>query len=126
MTSTPKPATLRALKAAGKKLWQETVKVYDLRQDELEVLRAAAAEADLIAEMAAELNGAPLTTAGSMGQMVTHPLLPEIRQHRATQAALLRSLKLPDLDTPAGAESGPNQNRAAANTRWALPYGASA
>ncbi len=84
MTDTTKPPTPRALKAAGKKLWQETVKVYDLRQDELEVLRAACAEADLIAKMAAELDGEPLTTSGSMGQTVAHPLLSEFRQHRAT------------------------------------------
>lgn len=124
MTDTTKPPTPRALKAAGKKLWQETVKVYDLRQDELEVLRAACAEADLIAKMAAELDGEPLTTSGSMGQTVAHPLLSEIRQHRATLAGLLGRLKLPDID--GATEAAPNQNRSAANSRWALPYGASA
>lgn len=122
MTAPKKAPAPRSLKATGKKLWQETLAVYDLRQDELEVLRAACSEADLIAQMADELEGASMTTEGSMGQTVAHPLLSEIRQHRQTLAALLRSLKLPDLDS--GAEA--NQNRSAANSRWAVPYGASA
>lgn len=122
MTDAKKPPAPRSLRATGKKLWQETLATYDLRQDELEVLRAACAEADLIAKMAEELDGASLTTSGSMGQTVAHPLLSEIRQHRATQASLLRALKLPDTD--AAADS--NQQRSAANSRWATPYGASA
>jgi len=122
MTSAKKPAAPRSLKATGKKLWQETLATYDLRQDELELLRAACAEADLITQMAEELDGDSLTTSGSMGQTVAHPLLSEIRQHRATQAALLRALKLPDAEAPAAA----NQQRSAANSRWATPYGASA
>ncbi|UXZ57080.1 hypothetical protein [Curtobacterium sp. Arg-1] len=126
MTAPAKPAVPRSLKTAGRKLWKETVAVYDLRQDELEVLRSACAEADLIVKMEGELDGQPMVVSGSMGQMVTHPLLPELRQHRATQASLLRALKLPDLDVPAGAESAPNQNRAAANSRWAVPYGTTA
>ncbi len=124
MTAPAKPAVPRSLKTAGRKLWKETVAVYDLRQDELEILRAACAEADLIVKMEGELDGQPMVVAGSMGQMVTHPLLPELRQHRATQASLLRALKLPDVD--GAAESAPNQNRAAANSRWAVPYGAGA
>lgn len=122
MTDAKKAPAPRSLRATGKKLWQETLATYDLRQDELEVLRAACAEADLIAKMAEELDGASLTTEGSMGQTVAHPLLSEIRQHRATQAALLRALKLPDADPAAAA----NQHRSAANSRWATPYGASA
>jgi hypothetical protein len=109
----------KGLKATGKKLWQETTAKYDLRQDELETLRAVCGEADLISQMEDELEGEALTTLGSMGQMVIHPLVPELRQHRTTLASLLRSLKLPDDD--AGAES--NQQREAAQSRWAAAHG---
>jgi hypothetical protein len=46
-------------------------------------------------------------------------LVQEIRQHRSTMAALLRSLKLPD-DSLNGAVS---QQRAAAQSRWASAHG---
>ena len=109
----------RGLKAAGRKLWKATTEAYELRQDELEVLRAVCAEADLIARMEDELSDAPLTVEGSMGQLVPHPLVTELRQHRATMAALLRGMKLPDVDEGGAA----NQQRAAANSRWADSYG---
>lgn len=117
MTSTPTP---RALKAAGKRLWTETVAVYDLRQDEQEILRAACFEADLIARMEKELETEPLTVKGSMGQLVPHPLVSELRQHRATMSSLLRGLKLPDSEAPG---AGVNQQREAAQSKWAAAYG---
>lgn len=115
-------AAPRGLKAAGRKLWKATVETYELRQDEQEVLRAVCAEADLIARMEEELADAPLTVEGSMGQLVPHPLVTELRQHRATMAALLRGMKLPD----EGGEAASNQQRAAANSRWAEAHGKSA
>lgn len=109
----------RGLKPAGKRLWKETTNSYELRQDELETLKAACGEADLIARMEDELETEPLTVRGSMGQLVPHPLVSELRQHRATMAALLRGLKLPD---EAGESMG-NQQRAAAQSRWAAAHG---
>lgn len=109
----------RGLKAAGKKLWAATTEAYELRQDELEVLRAVCAEADLIARMEDALVDEPLTVEGSMGQLVAHPLVAELRQHRATMAALLRGMKLPE-EGDAGAS---NQQREAAQSRWASAYG---
>jgi hypothetical protein len=110
------------LKADGRKLWRETTSSYELRQDELETLKAACAEADLIARMEVELEDEPLTVKGSMGQLVPHPLVSELRQHRATMAGLLRSLKLPD----EGGQGVSNQQREAAQTRWAQTRGKSA
>jgi phage terminase small subunit len=110
------------LKSAGKKLWRETVKTYDLRQDELETLKAACGEADLIFRMEEALEDAPLTVQGSQGQLVAHPLVQELRQHRTAMASLLRGLKLPDEGSAAPA----NQQRDAANSRWAVPHGKSA
>lgn len=113
--------TPKGLRAEGRKLWRETTNTYDLRQDELEVLKAACGEADLIARMEEALEDEPLTVTGSQGQIVAHPLVQELRQHRATQAALFRSLKLPD-------ESGSasNQQRDAAQSRWAQSRGKTA
>lgn len=116
MVAIPAP---KGLKSAGRKVWKATVEAYELRQDELEVLRAVCAEADLIARMEDELAEAPLTVKGSMGQLVPHPLVTELRQHRATMAALLRGMKLPD----EGGEGASNQQREAANSRWAQAYG---
>lgn len=112
------PSAPRGLGTTGRKLWRETVKKYDLRPDELEILRAACGEADIIKAIEDELVGKPMTTTGSMGQTVAHPLLSEVRQHRATLASLLRGLKLPD-DVASGET---NQQRGAAQSRWTQPY----
>jgi hypothetical protein len=113
------PAAPRSLKAAGKKLWRSIASKYELRPDELEVLRAACGEADMIVQIEEALVDEPLTVPGSMGQMTVHPLISELRQHRAALATLLRTLKLPD----EGASES-NQQRGAAQSRWAKPYAA--
>lgn len=113
------PIPPKELGAVGKKLWRDTLKDYDLRTDEREILKAACAEADLVGKLEAALEGEALTTEGSMGQMVAHPLLSELRMHRTTMASLLRGLKLPD----AAGEAESNQQRDAANARWATSYG---
>jgi len=120
-TQIPAPSSL---KEAGTKLWNETTATYVLRQDEQETLRAACAELDLIVRMEAELETSDLTVSGSMGQIVAHPLVQELRQHRATMTSLIKALKLPDAE--GGAASGANQQRAAAQTRWAATHGRSA
>lgn len=118
---TAKHRAPRNLNAAGQRLWNETVKVYELRADELETLKAACMEADLIVRMEDALKDEPLTVTGSMGQLVAHPLVQELRQHRTTMAGLLRGLKLPD----EGAAPS-NQQRDAAMSRWGQSVGKSA
>lgn len=113
----------RGLKAAGRKLWKATTDKYEMREDELVTLKAACAEADLIDRMEKELQTESLTVEGSMGQLVAHPLVQELRQHRATMARLLIGLKLPDDDSGMG---GVNQQRDAANARWNVHRGAAA
>lgn len=112
-------AAPRTLKAGGKKLWRETTNSYELRQDELETLRAACGEVDLITRMEEALEDEPLTVLGSQGQIVAHPLVQELRQHRATLAQLFAKLKLPD----EGSDGASNQQRSAAQSRWASAYG---
>lgn len=113
------------LAMAGLGLWNGVAGSYKLRVDELSVLEQAAFEADLIADLRVALVGSrDRLVRGSQGQLVIHPIISELRQHRATLAALLRQLKLPDLDgdapTTAEAEAGArsSQARAAANARW--------
>ena len=93
-----------------------------LRTDELRTLEDACATTDMIAALTAiwEDEGRPVTTKGSMGQQVIHPLIGEIRTQRAARNALWRQLKLPD--DPSGAGES-NQQRDAANSRWAQAHG---
>lgn len=106
----------------GRRLWSSIVGVYDLRPDELATLEDACRLTDMIdaLDRAWAEDGRPLTTHGSMGQLVTHPMISEIRTHRMARNALWRQLKLPD---DPGGEAVPNQHRSAANSRWASAYG---
>jgi hypothetical protein len=122
MAARPAPA---GLDKAGKKLWREIAKDYDLRPDEYRVLEDAAREADLIDFMSEAMRDEPLLIEGSQGQMVLNPLVSELRQHRTTLSNLLTKLKLPDDigdagdggGEPAGDERA-TKARAAANARW--------
>lgn len=120
MTHEP-PASLAT---PGAELWSNIVGKYDLRADELRTLEDACAAVDMVAALTSVWveEGRPVTTKGSMGQQVIHPLIGEIRTQRASLNKLLQSLKLPD--EPGGAKQ--NQNRDAANSRWAQAHGAGA
>jgi hypothetical protein len=118
--SKPKPPA--NLNDAGKSLWREVVGTYDLRADELAVLHGACAATDRLADLNAAWRdlGRPYMTKGSMGQEVIHPLIGEIRALEAHVATQTGKLKLPD--EPGGER--PNQQRAAAQSRWAAAHGA--
>ncbi len=113
--SKPKPPA--SLATAGKALWSDVVKKYDLRVDELAVLESACKTADMIATLDKEWDalGKPFLTRGSMGQDVIHPLIGERRAQQSQMAKLLAQLKLPD--DASGAVSA-NPARAAAASRW--------
>lgn len=121
-----KAAAPKGLGAGGSALWREVVGKYDLRADELVVLEGACRATDRIAAMEEERDGR-VTATGSMGQLVVHPLVGEIRAHEAQVASMLARLKLPD--DPAGAVSSggeqprSTQARAAAQSRWAAAHG---
>ncbi|MEM9134294.1 MAG: P27 family phage terminase small subunit [Actinomycetota bacterium] len=103
-------------------LWDEVAGsgTYTLRPDELRLLEDVCRQADLVDKLERAIKDAPLTVKGSMGQMVAHPVLQEIRQHRATLHRLTAQLKLPD--APAGKQgtrgSNSDRARAVANARW--------
>lgn len=109
------------IRAAGEALWTTVTGKYTLRADELVTLEAACRATDRVSLMRAEL-GASVTATGSMGQIVVHPLIPEIRAHEAQIASLLAKLKLPDEQ---GGEQV-SQQRQAAQSRWASAHGATA
>lgn len=107
---------------SGMQLWADIAGTgaYVLRPDELRILEAACRAADRIAAMELE-RGDAVVSSGSMGQLVVHPLIAEIRATEAQLAGLLTKLKIPDAD---GGEQV-SQQRAAAQSRWAAAHGAS-
>lgn len=115
----PKVKTPSGLGDAGAKLWEDVTGKYELRADELVTLEAACRASDRIVAMEDERDGR-VTATGSMGQVVVHPLVAEIRAHEAQVTSLLAKLKLPD-DTGVAQVS---QQRAAAQSRWATAHGA--
>ncbi|RKT82108.1 hypothetical protein [Saccharopolyspora antimicrobica] len=113
------------LGSAGQRLWKGICSDYELRPDELAVLESACREADLIQRLEDALKDVPLIVKGSMGQEVASPLVTEIRQHRSTQASLLKQLKIPDLEEEESDDTGTVRKltrsevgRKAANARW--------
>ena len=114
------------LAADGAALWRSIVAKYDLRPDELVWLEQACRAQDRIRDMEAERGGV-LTAKGSMGQLIAHPLLQEVRTHEAQIAGLLARMKLPDLVDGAGAGTTEQPRsvgaRKAAQSRWAAAHG---
>lgn len=105
----------------GKRIWEQVTSRYALRPDELLALEDACAASDMVASLQkawVDL-GRPLITKGSMGQEVEHPLIGSIDKQRKSRNALWRQLKLPD--EAGGAVA--NQQRGAAQTRWAQAHG---
>lgn len=106
----------------GLAVWESIARTYELRPDELVTLEDVCTISDMIAELEGDVEwvaaGKPKTTKGSMGQLVIHPIVGEVRTQRMARNALWRQLKLPEVD-PAGAEGGSNQQRDAAASRWA-------
>lgn len=104
------------LGSAGSAVWESITGKYELRADELVTLEDACSITDMIAALAEAWKdlGRPLTTKGSMGQEVIHPIIGEIRTQRMARNTLWRQLKLPD-----DAAAPVNQNRSAAQSSWA-------
>lgn len=123
----PKPP--RGLKTAGRRLWNDIIAKWELRPDELRVLAKACQLEDNVVRLQKGLEEAPLTSEGSMGQEVIHPLFQEIRQQMTSQASLLRQLKLEEAaeeaeSRPEGPMSRTESAKKAANARWQKRKGA--
>lgn len=118
-----KPAVVvpDGLGSAGSALWVSVRSKYELRPDELVMLETACRAQDRIVAME-ETRAGRVTDSGSMGQLVIHPLIPEIRATEAQVSSLLSKLKLPD---EAGGEQV-SQQRSAAQSRWSSAHGSGA
>jgi hypothetical protein len=95
MQSIPAPT---GLGPRGRKLWREVTGKYDLTPTELELLRSMAATVDLQSRVETKLRHAHMTSTGSAGQLIPHPLLGEHRALSDTLRNLGRQLNLPDID----------------------------
>ena len=106
------------LEAAGRQLWDSVTATFVLNAGEVEILRQAAATADEIALLEAELRRSSLVVAGYMGQPRPNPLLKIIQDHRLLLRRLVDSLCLPDPDEESGQRPGQRHARTAAQGRW--------
>ena len=89
----------RGLKPAGKRLWQQIEKDFDLEgtPEVAIVLEQAARTLDIVERLQAIVDDAPsLQVTGSRGQPAPLPELTELRQYRAQLASLLKQLPLED------------------------------
>lgn len=102
----------------ARKFWRETVANYDLSPHEALLLEAACREIDIVERLQKELDGANLVVPGSMGQDTAHPLLTEVRMHRASFAAIVKQLALPDAEADEKPSPRTQRAQAAANARW--------
>ena len=112
----PKPP--EGLRGPGKRLWDSVAASFVLNAGEVEILRQAAATADEIASLEAELRSSSLVVAGHTGQPRPNPLLKIIQDHRLLLRRLVDSLALPDEDQEHGMRPGQRHAQRAAQGRW--------
>lgn len=112
------PPAPRGLGAPGRRLWRAVTADFELGPDELESLREACRCADELERLRAAVAEAPLTVAGSAGQVVAHPLLEQVRRHRDLLGKLLERLALPAGDEDQGMTPAQKRAHRAAQQRW--------
>src|SRR5215207_5544126 len=112
----PKPPD--GLETAGRQLWDSVTATFVLNAGEIEILRQAAATADEIALLEAELRSSSLVVAGYSGQPRPNPLLKIIQDHRLLLRRPVDSLALPDDDQESGLRPGQRHAQTAARGRW--------
>jgi hypothetical protein len=84
------PAAPAGLRGDGLKLWRDVTETYALECHELAILRVAAAAADVVGRLSAELSAAPALTDAAV-----RPTLRELRSQSALLAQLMEKLHLP-------------------------------
>lgn len=118
------PRAPRGLKAAGKRLWRDTLgeredgSRLELRADELALFAELCRMADDVERIRGELDGASLTVPGSKGQDVAHPLRAELHRTVGSMDRLARTLALPDDVKADGSSSATWAGRNLARARW--------
>ncbi len=120
-TGTLIPRTPAGLSRRGKTLWKSVVAGFELSEGEHALLLEACRCLDDIERLQEAVAGAPMTTIGSRGQEVVHPLRAELRSERLLLAKLLSQLDVPMPNEGAGAWDGlsaSSRARKAAVHRW--------
>ena len=112
------PEPPEGLGEPGIRLWTSVAATFGLNAGEVEILRQAAATADEIALLEAELRASSLVVAGYAGQPRPNPLLKIIQDHRLLLRRLVDSLALPDDDQESGMRPGQRHAQRAAQGRW--------
>lgn len=117
MTILKPPADLQA---AGKKLWKDATSDFDLNPSELALLREASRTLDELEVLRAAVLDSDLITKGSTGQPVVNKLFEEVRKHRDSLNKTLIALALPMGDEDEAKPPTVKQLRAkkAADARW--------
>jgi hypothetical protein len=115
----PPPA---GAKAAGRRLWREVVREFDLAEHELQLLRQAVNVADLCDELRAMVERDGVLPAGSKR---IHPALVELRAQRILLARLIVALRVPigDQETPAKTAPEPRLQRRGTRGIYAINGG---
>jgi len=90
---------------------------------ELELLRAACREADMLAQIEDGLVDQPMVVRGAQGQLVAHPLLSEARRSRAQIASLLGKIGLEDPMVGAVGRGGRTTSTSARRAALSRHYG---
>jgi P27 family predicted phage terminase small subunit len=92
------PRAPKGLADPGRTLWRRVVgdvaEGWQLDARDLALLEAACRLADMASELEQVVESDGVTAWGSTGQVVVHPALVELRQHRAAIAALLAKVEL--------------------------------
>lgn len=109
------PHAPAGLSTRGRRFWHRVVADVELGADEELILTSICRELDLLQRLEDEMDGAPLIVHGVAGQPVAHPMLQELRAHRALLAAHLKQLGLPDED---GLQTASSAARGLARARW--------
>jgi hypothetical protein len=119
----PGPKAPPGLQSRGRRLWRRIAALYDLDANDAELLTEACRVIDNCERLDAALRDQPLTTKGSRGQVVAHPLRADLRSERTLAAKLLAQLALPDDEeenpvTDWSKLTSSQRARRAARARW--------
>lgn len=111
------------LKQRGRDFWNTLTAKYSFREDELENLRSACVEMELVDKLQFEVDrdydlGGQFQSVGSQGQSVAHPLVAELRYHRKLMADLMKTLNLPSEGQTTTAAQRSAAMREVAKARW--------
>jgi hypothetical protein len=107
-----------ARKSAGRRLFESIAAAFELDRREVAVLELAAAVADEIEVLEAELRGQRRLVETHAGTVKANPLVTELRQQRAQLGSLLNCLVDQDAKGPSGSAVSDAMRHAVA-ARWA-------